>query len=100
MTDRRNRFRSQSSMDIYEEFKAVDALQEKEYEKDNMYQDDTDFRARMVAANSMGIAQSVIAERNREIAILKEELAYSNSRLVTKTDWEWEQNKAAGDRKV
>ncbi len=110
MTDIRNRFRSEFSMDIYEEFKAVDALQEKEYEKDDMYQDDHDFRARMVLANSMGLAQAVIAERNREIATLKEELAYSNSRMITKTDWEWEQNrpgtaqwerdKAAGDRKV
>lgn len=100
MTDIRTRFRSESSMDIYEEFKAVDALQDKEYERADMYQDDIDFRARMVLANSMGLAQAVIAERNREIATLKEELAYSNSRMITKSDWEWERDKAAGDRKV
>ena len=93
MTDIRNRFRSVSGMDIYDEFKALDALQEKEYKKAGLYQgyENSDFNARMVLANSMGIAQSVIAERNREIATLKEALANSNSRLVTKEQWEYDQ---------
>ena len=100
MTDIRNRFRSESSMDIYDEFKAVDALQEKQYEKDDMYQDDTDFRARMVLANSMGLAQAIIASRNSEIETLKEELAYSNSRYIRKSDYVREQCEKISDSKA
>ena len=100
MTDIRNRFRSESSMDIYDEFKAVDALQEKQYEKDDMYQDDTDFRARMVLANSMGLAQAIIASRNSEIEMLKEELAYSNSRYIRKSDYVREQCEKISDSKA
>ena len=100
MTDIRNRFRSESSMDIYDEFKAVDALQEKQYEKDDMYQDDHDFRARMVLANSMGLAQAIIASRNSEIETLKEELAYSNSRYIRKSDYVREQCEKISDSKA
>jgi len=87
-------------MDIYDEFKAVDALQEKQYEKDDMYQDDHDFRARMVLANSMGLAQAIIASRNSEIETLKEELAYSNSRYIRKSDYVREQCEKISDSKA
>ena len=91
MTDIRNRFRSESSMDIYDEFKKVEQDQIKEYDDAGLYQDDHDFKARMVLANTVGLAQAVIAERNREIEMLKEELADSNSRYIRKSEYVREQ---------
>ena len=91
MTDIRNRFRSESSMDIYDEFKVEEQRQIQEFDEQGLYQNDYDFRARMVQANSLGIAQAVIAERNREIEMLKEELAASNSRYIRKSEYVREQ---------
>ena len=91
MTDIRNRFRSESSMDIYDEFKVEEQRQIQEFDEQGLYQNDYDFRARMVQANSLGIAQAVIAERNREIEMLKEELADSNSRYIRKSEYVREQ---------
>ena len=98
MTDIRNRFRSESSMDIYDEFKVEEQRQIQEFDEQGLYQNDYDFRARMVQANSLGIAQAVIAERNREIEMLKEELAASNSRYIRKSEYVREQCEKAKQR--
>ena len=78
-------------MDIYDEFKVEEQRQIQEFDEQGLYQNDYDFRARMVQANSLGIAQAVIAERNREIEMLKEELADSNSRYIRKSEYVREQ---------
>ena len=86
MADIKRNFRSESSMDIYDEFKQIEEEQNRDYDNMGLYQNDYDFRARMVQANSLGIAQAIIADRNREIEMLKEELASSNSRYIRKAD--------------
>ena len=91
MTDIRNRFRSESSMDIYDEFKIEEQRQYKEFDEQGLYQDDHDFKARMVLANTVGLAQAIIASRNSEIEMLKEELAHSNSRYIRKSEYVREQ---------
>ena len=91
MVDTKRNFRSESSMDIYDEFKQIEEEQNRDYDNMGVYTNDYDFRARMVQANSLGIAQAVIAERNREIEMLKEELADSNSRYIRKSEYVREQ---------
>ena len=100
MTDIRNRFRSESSMDIYDEFKIEEQRQYKEYDDAGLYQDDHNFQARMVLANTVGLAQAIIASRNSEIELLKEELAYSNSRYIRKSEYVREQLEKISDSKA